>query len=146
MPYDKDLKFHCSDESRTQQHMSDDCNINTIMRRWRKNEQPRHVNPQQPSYGDFSNVGDYMSALNQVEQAETDFMALDSEVRKACQNNPAEFIRLCQDPSQLDFLRDKGLAEPQVPSPPAAPAPAPQIDPPAAPPPQESGGSTGGSA
>lgn len=117
--------------------MQDECNVNLIMAKWAKTDQAPERKGGAFTYGDFSNANDYLSAHDQVAEAERAFMTLPSAVRQANHNDPAEFISWATDPANLDELRSLDLAPPdQTPAPPPA---ATTADPPAAPPAEGTG-------
>lgn len=86
-------------------------------------------------YGDFENVGDYLTAMDRVSRAQQSFAALPSEVRDHCENDPAVFLEWALDPANAEEMRELGIGEladvmhgPETetppPSEPAVPAPA----------------------
>lgn len=90
-------------------------------------------NALEPRYGDFSGVGDYLSCLSRLQQAQDAFDALPAKVRERFQNDPAELIAAAEDPARHGELRDLGLLLPgeapppageESPAPPAKPEPA----------------------
>lgn len=100
--------------SRTKQSHKDECDINLIMKRFKKVMNEDYLDKFNGfvggSFGDFSNVVDYRSAIDQVRQAEAVFGALPSIVRKQFDNDPASFLDFCHDPRNLDELVKLGLA------------------------------------
>ncbi|WP_445712132.1 MULTISPECIES: hypothetical protein [Pseudomonadati] len=105
--------LYCSDVSRTQQNAKEECDINTIVKRFNVTGQ-LPVQPLQPQYGDFSGVTDYHSAVNAVIAAQDAFMALPSKVRNRFANDPAAFVDFCSDEANRDELRDMGLLAPEL--------------------------------
>lgn len=100
--------------TRTKQSFKDECDINKIMHRFKNvmgadylNRYNGYVNGQ---FGDFSNVVDYRSALDQISQARAVFEALPSKVRARFFNDPAEFLDFCQNPANEDEMVNLGLA------------------------------------
>lgn len=100
-PYNYDMN-KASDESalgnfeqtRTQQHFKDECDINTIVRRFGlTGELP--TGTRAPSYGDFSGVKDFQTAMNAVAQANEAFDALPSTWRKRFDHDPQKFLEFC---------------------------------------------------
>lgn len=77
--------------SKTRLDQADSCNINTMMAKAMKGIQPR-VNTGQGNYGDFSNLGDYQTALNKVKNAQSIFNALPASLRDKYKNDPNELI------------------------------------------------------
>lgn len=98
----------CEDESLTQQHLKDDCDINVIMKRFGITGQlPENV--RMPSYGDFTGVTDYQSALNAVISADESFMAMPAAVRSRFNNDAAQFVDFCSKAENLDEALKLGL-------------------------------------
>jgi len=111
------------------QEQREEADINTIVRMFGVTGRlPAAVRP--PTYGDFSGVGDYQTALGLIEAADAAFMTLSADVRSSFQNDPAAFVAFCDDPANLPQLREWGMAvaapveapEPPPPPPPAPPA------------------------
>lgn len=103
--------------SRTQQSFKAECDINKIMERFKKSTGAEYLNRYQGylsgEFGDFSEVGDYRTALEQVERARGVFMALPAKVRSQLANDPAEFLDFVQNPANSQALIDMGLANPK---------------------------------
>lgn len=101
--------LECKDISLTQQHMKDECDINNIVRKFGVTGLlPQAV--RLPTFGDFTGVGDYQSALNAVMAAEKSFEAIPADLRKRFDNDPQKFVEFCSNPDNIDELRDLGLA------------------------------------
>lgn len=101
----------CVTPSMAQQQFKDECDINTIAQRFGiTGELP--VNARAPTYGDFTSVDDFQSALNAVRQAEEAFLQLPGLVRERFGQDPARFVDFCSDPRNLDEMRELGLAVP----------------------------------
>jgi len=99
-----------STQGRTHQEFKEQCDINTIVRRWRNTGELPHLNTAKPWYGDFTAASDYQDARNRIDAAESAFMELPSSVRSACDNDPAKLIELAYgDPSGRKTLEDAGL-------------------------------------
>lgn len=100
----------CSDVSRAQQHFRDECDINTIVRRFGlSGELPTNV--RMPQYGDFTGITDFHSAMNAVAMANESFDAMPAEVRARFQNDPGKFVEFCMDPGNLEEAKKLGLVE-----------------------------------
>lgn len=117
--------------TRTKQEFKDECNINNIMRQYRRTGSIQHISHVMPKYGDFTNAVDYQTAANAVINAEAGFASLSAEVRHRMHNDPGELLDFMADAANEDEARELGLLEPKGEDPPA-PLPA---DPPAAAPP-----------
>ncbi len=119
----------CPPPGRTKQSMSQECDINFIMNRWKRTGElpPDQVHP--PTYGDFSNVGDYMQAQNSILEADRAFEALPSWVRERFQNSPHELISFLEDPNNQDEAEKLGLTNPPASEPQETPDPNPDPSP-----------------
>lgn len=101
--------------SLTQQSFKDECDINTIVRRFGlSGAMPE---PLAPQYGDFSDAVDFHSAMNAVRSASEGFMTLPADMRKRFDNDPANLIRFLQD----DANRPEAIALGLVDAPPSPP-------------------------
>lgn len=112
----------CRPTSRTKQSFKDECDINTIVRRFGVTGQlPQGVRA--PTYGDFVDVHDFRSAMDAVVLARESFDSMPSAVRARFSNNPALFVDFCSNSENLPELRKMGLAPPAPP--PATPVASP---------------------
>lgn len=102
------------EKGRTQQHFTDECNINILVDRWIKaGEAP--FPPANQQYADFTNVSDFLTAQIQIKTAEAAFMALPTKVRSRFDNDPAELLAFALDPANIDEAIQLGLADPREP-------------------------------
>jgi len=81
----------CEEPTRAQQHHKDECDINVILERFGKTGQVP-VNAISGTYGDFSGVHDYHTALNAIIAAESEFAALPAQIRNRFDNEPNKLI------------------------------------------------------
>lgn len=96
--------------SKTQQHFAEECDINTIVRRFGLTGQlPTAV--RMPTYGDFQNVPTYQEAMNAIRAADEAFMEMPAEVRARFNNDPASFVDFCSDPANKEEARKLGLVD-----------------------------------
>jgi phage internal scaffolding protein len=109
----------CKDESLAQQHMKDECDINVIIERFGvTGELPN--SPVSPRYGDFSEVTDYHSALNQINATMDDFMAMPAKLRVRFDHDPVKLLEFLENDQnrdeaiQLGLIDGKPVAEPIV--------------------------------
>ena len=100
--------LYCEDPSRTKQSFKEECDINTILKRFNITGQVP-VGPLQPQYGDFSGVIDYQTALNAVIAAQDSFNALPATLRNRFANDPAAFVDFCSDESNRQEMIRLGL-------------------------------------
>ena len=119
-PYNYDLDaasnesgLHCEDATLTQQHFKDECDINNILRQFNITGLLPEA-PLSPRYGDFTGIGDYHSALNQVIAAEDEFMRLPAQIRSRFDNDPAKLIDFLEKSENKDEAIKLGLVNPEV--------------------------------
>jgi phage internal scaffolding protein len=101
----------CEEPTRAQQHHKDECDINVILERFGKTGQ-LPVNAISGTYGDFSGVHDYHTALNTLIAAESEFDGLPANIRKQFGNEPANLIEFLNDPKNKDQAIELGLVKP----------------------------------
>jgi len=123
--------------SLTRQDQADECDVNKIMERFEATGYLPSVTGREPIYADFTSVpNNMMDAMAQMHLATDAFMTLPAVVRREFDNDPAMFVDFASDPSNLDQLREWGLAKP---SPKPAPVPVPEAPDRPAPAPASSG-------
>lgn len=116
-----DLRFDAEAEpSLTQQHFKNECDINVIVRHSEKTGLLTHVNPATPRWGDFGSSVDFHTAQNYLLEAQSSFMSLPAEVRKAFDNDPAKLLDFLDDPKNESRARELGLLNPLPENNPAA--------------------------
>lgn len=123
-------------KSLTKQSFKEECDINTILKNYRKTGMIEHQAKYQGNYSDLSSAPDYHQAMTQIAEASAAFNSLPSELRNTFGNDPAEFLAFVQDEGNADALVEMGLAKavpgasaespPASPEIPAEPAPVPQ--------------------
>lgn len=111
----------CSDPSLAQQQFKDDADINVLVARYGLTGKMPD-NPRQPSYGDFTGVSDYRSAIEAVKAADEAFMALPGPVRAEFLNDPQVYLEAFDNPANEPRLRELGFLKPR-PAQPATPSP-----------------------
>jgi len=108
----------CEDPSLAQQHAKDECDINTIVRRFGlTGELPSNVRA--PQYGDFTDAVDYHTALNAVRAADEAFMQLPADVRTRFNNDAGAFVDFVSDDANRAEAEKLGLVLPSAASNPA---------------------------
>lgn len=95
-------------EKLTKQSFLQETNINNIMAKYQATGQITHLSHHPAIYGDFSNVNDLQTAIQQVENAKELFEALPSELRGAFDNNPSKFYQHFEN-AGTDDLRASGI-------------------------------------
>lgn len=102
----------CEDVSRTHQSFAEECDINTIVRRFNlTGALPDNVRV--PQYADFEESFDFHSAMNAIAMANESFDAMPAEVRARFHNDPGEFVDFCSIPDNIEEMRKLGLAVPK---------------------------------
>lgn len=134
-PFNYDLAYasaesalYCEEASRTKQQFKEECDINTIVRRFNlTGELPSDVRA--PQYADFEEAIDFHTAMNAIAMAHESFEQMPSDVRSRFNNDTGLFVDFCNDPKNVDEMIKMGLAvkREQVPSTvPSSPPPDPK--------------------
>jgi phage internal scaffolding protein len=100
----------CQDPSLAQQHMKDECDINIIVERFGVTGQ-LPVKAIEPSYGDFSGVSDYHTALNKIKAADEAFMALPAKLRAKFDHDPNALLNFLENEANKDEAIELGLID-----------------------------------
>ncbi|AXH73927.1 MAG: internal scaffolding protein [Microviridae sp.] len=110
----------CEDLSLAVQSERDECDINTIVKRFGLTGQlPSGV--RMPTYEDFTGVFDFQSAANAIALAHESFDTMPAEVRARFNNNPAAFVDFCSDERNRLEAEKLGLVPVSVPASVSAP-------------------------
>lgn len=108
----KQTAFEVIGESMAQQSQKDEADINTIVKRFGlTGELPKNV--RMPTYGDFTDVTDYRTALEAVRAANEAFMRMPPHVRKRFDNSPELFVQFCSDEKNREEAIKLGLVVPK---------------------------------
>ena len=111
---EKEFRRISQNLSRTKQAFKQECDINHIMKKFKKVAGSEFLNQYQGylggQFGDFSEVVDYRTALDQINRSKAVFEALPSVLRKRFDNDPAKFLDFVQDPNNSKELVEMGLA------------------------------------
>lgn len=105
--------FETTGESLTQQHFTEECEINNILRSHDRNGVINHIHKGNAIYGDFSEITDFTDALHLIKNANKEFMNIPSEIREQFQNDAGQFFKFASDPANKDQLIKMGLANPE---------------------------------
>lgn len=112
------------EEGRTQQQFKDDCDINTIVKRFGLTGKVP-VGLRMPESGDFTGAVDFHTAMNMVNAAQAEFMKVPADIRMRFHENPQKFMDWLYDPASREEATKLGFFKvPDVPrtDPPAQPA------------------------
>lgn len=131
--YSAENSFYSDAPSQTQQSFKEECDINTIVRRFGlTGEFPENVRV--PQYADFEETFDFMSSMNVIRAAQESFDAMPASVRDRFAHDPARFVDFCNDADNYDEAVKLGIVTkrpvapvdaPNPPSPTPTPTPAP---------------------
>jgi len=114
--YGSKLKVRLSpaDDGRTKQSFKAECDINTIMARYRATGVlPDMALAAQGRFLDVTNF-DYQEAMNTVATAQSVFNELPSELRARFKNDPAEFLDFTSNDNNRQEMAEMGLLSPQA--------------------------------
>lgn len=114
------------DEGATHQSFKDECDINNIIKKYKRTGVLTHVTSAVGQYGDYSSVPDFHEAMNIVARAQQEFELLPAALRKRFANDPAQFLDFVGNEANLPEMRSLGLLNPEVPAPNVAPLEAPE--------------------
>ncbi|QXP08621.1 MAG: internal scaffolding protein [Arizlama microvirus] len=108
--------------SLAQQQYKDECDINNIAKQFGltgKLPQPVYL----PTFGDFSEITDFQSALHAIQRAEASFMAMPSHIRERFNNDSQKFLEFTSDSRNAAEVRSLGLFKDAPTPPPSSPGP-----------------------
>lgn len=117
------VQLDAGGESMTRQEFKDECDINTIVRRFGVTGQ-LPVDTRIPLNADFTAAMDFRESMQAMVEARESFDSLPSSIRARFHNDPAEFVDYCSERDDRgtlvhsDELEKLGLRE--APLPPAA--------------------------
>ncbi|WNK12908.1 MAG: internal scaffolding protein [Microvirus sp.] len=99
-------------KSLTQQQFKDECDVNSIMRRYMQTGVITHTDSRSGVYADITELpASYQEALDVVRYANEAFMQLDAQVRNKFNNDPQAMIDFLNDPTKIDESISLGLRE-----------------------------------
>jgi len=117
----QDSALRCNDLSLAQQHMLEQTDINHIVKQFGiTGKLPTGIRT--PTYGDFTGVYDYHSAVNAIAQAGESFDSMPAHVRARFHNDPQEFLEFCSQEGNAAELKSLGLIDPALTPEPEIPA------------------------
>lgn len=108
---DKKIKGNIS---MTNQADKDAADVNKIVARFDRTQNILDLvsgEMRQPSWGDFSSVGDYHSMMGAITRAQQAFDALKSDIRNRFDNDPAKLIAFLDDPANDAEALKMGLKD-----------------------------------
>jgi len=96
----------------TEQAHKDDCDIQTILKRYQQTGVVQHNNSVQGHYDDYIDAPTFQDAQNAIAEAKSMFESVPAQIRRDFGNDPAQFLAFVQDESNIDKMREYGLALP----------------------------------
>lgn len=103
----------CVDKSLAQQSFAEECDINTIIKRFGLDGKlPENV--RMPTFGDFVGVPDFQTAMNIVVAARESFDQMPARVRARFHHDPAEFVAFCSKDENAEEAAKLGLVKDEV--------------------------------
>lgn len=106
----------CSGGTRVQQNQKDQCDINKIVGRYQRTGSITHIAKAISEFGDFSEVGDFFTAVTKVQAAQEAFDSLPAKVRSVVDNDTVKFVEFVENEKNFDECVELGLldARPEV--------------------------------
>lgn len=95
--------------SKTDPSQADDCDINNIMRKFRKTGQVTHLNNANGFFADVSEMTNLHEAMIKAKNAEDAFLLYPADLRKKFNNNYANLVTFLNDPSNDEDAIELGL-------------------------------------
>jgi len=92
----------------TEQNHKQECDINSIIRKYDKNGLINHVSNIEAKFGDVTGI-EFQTAQNKVLEAKKMFGDLPSNIRKRFGNNPSELLSFLDDPGNRSEAETLGL-------------------------------------
>lgn len=102
----------------TRQEFAEECDINTIMKRYEAGGAISHVNAVQPVYLDTTLYPGLQASMDAFREAAKSFNALPATVRREFDNDAQKFVDFASDKNNLEKMREWGLAPPVAVEPP----------------------------
>lgn len=97
------------ERSMTKQSEAAKCDINNIMAKYEKDAIITHVNRFQGSYGDYTVLPDFHTAMNKMRAADEMFLSLPAKIRDRFDNDAGKFVEFATDEKNLAEMQKLGL-------------------------------------
>lgn len=107
------VQWSTDKESRTQQHLKQESDVNSILEKYKRGIPITHVNNSKPLTGDFSQYQDFKTNKDLVVKTFNQFMALPAHLRKRFGNDPENLIDFVSDDQNYDEAIKLGLVPPK---------------------------------
>jgi hypothetical protein len=103
--------FETQGESLTQQHFTEESQINNIIAYHDRTGIIKNVQKGIAQYGDYSEINEYRESLDMIRAADENFAQLPSDIRRRFNNNAGEFFEFATNPQNEQSLIEMGLAK-----------------------------------
>lgn len=104
-----DTSITFTEPSLTKQSFKKECDVNSVLERYKKTGSITHVRQGQGQYGDFTGHTDYQTSVNSVITAQETFMALPAVIRKRFGNDPSQLLEFLSHEENFDQAKQMGL-------------------------------------
>lgn len=97
-------------KSRTKQNFKDECNINILLKKYKKQgvSIPVGIDPN-ATFGDFSDIGDFQEHFVRMENAQKMFMTLPAETRYKFKNDVSNLLQFISDDANIEQSYELGI-------------------------------------
>ncbi|AXH76686.1 MAG: internal scaffolding protein [Microviridae sp.] len=113
----------------TKQEFKEECDINTIMKRYELTGELPNISEVAPQYLDVSAGVDFQQSMEFVAGANSLFGEMPSAIRNKFNNDPREFVEFCSLEKNRPELAEMGLLNVKPPQPIPTPTPLPKTQP-----------------
>lgn len=93
------------------QQYKDQCDINLIVKRFKRTGELTHLNNRRGFYGDLSDAPSFRESMQLVVEAQQAFAELPSQIRKRFGNDPALLMEFIADKNNYDEAVSLGLID-----------------------------------
>lgn len=100
------------DRSLTQQQFKDESDINVLFGRYLETGEMPQIDA--GTYGDFTGIYDFQTAMNAVREAELSFQQLPARIKNRFDNNPQKLVDFLSDPENRDEAEFLKIVKPRT--------------------------------
>ena len=103
------LKSINDEPSKTDQQYKDDCDVNEIIRRYKKDGIVPHVKNINAQFADVSDIPSLMEGIERIDAAKEEWLKVPASIRKKHGNSVVNFYNWLADPANQDEAVKLGL-------------------------------------
>lgn len=107
--YRRRVAYTLSDELITEQSHKDECDINTILKRYLQTGYINHAKQHAGTYVDFSGICDFQGTMEKINLAREVFESVPSGIRKQFDNDPGKYLDFMMDVRNRETIEQLGL-------------------------------------